>query len=79
MKLILADEFIKLAVAAGIVPHNCRRMVIDAEAGAPVKILYEVFADERLLKTDVFAGITIRDDHGVFVEHTRRQQEKEGR
>ncbi len=43
---------IKALVDAGIVPDNCRRIVIDIPCNDVVTLYYEVFGDERLLDVD---------------------------
>ena len=43
-----AHPFVKALIDAGIVPEQCRRIVIDCEAGSPIKIYFEVYADSRI-------------------------------
>lgn len=44
---------------AGILPDNCRRVVIDVKFDGLIAIYYEVLGDERLLDIDIAAGIKI--------------------
>lgn len=53
-KIILSQPFFDLLEEAGIIPSKdsdtrVRRVVIDAEIGAPVRIYFDTFGDERLL------------------------------
>jgi hypothetical protein len=63
------NPFVMALVAARIVPEQCRRIVIDCEAGQPIKIYFEVFADSRLNELSALAvslpeGIEIKKSAG---------------
>lgn len=49
-KIIAAKPVCDLLVERGIVPPNCRRVVIDLEADGAAMLYYTVYADERLLE-----------------------------
>lgn len=59
-KIINADGLAKVLSDRGLVPPNCRRIVIDAEAQEPVKIYYETYADERLIEVFQDPSIQLR-------------------
>ncbi|KKN20053.1 hypothetical protein LCGC14_0939470 [marine sediment metagenome] len=42
---------------AGILPDNCRRVIIDIAYDDAVKVYYECYGDERLLKIDFASHI----------------------
>lgn len=50
---------IKPFIDAGIVPANCRRIIIDFQAEDAVRVYYEVFADSRVI--DVMSDL-IKDN-----------------
>ena len=45
---------------AGLVPENCRRIVIDISYDSLVTIYHETFADNKILDVDFAAGISIK-------------------
>ena len=45
-------KLIKALVDAGIVPDNCRRIVIDIPCNDVVTLYYEILGDTRLLDID---------------------------
>ena len=45
-------ELIKSMEEAGILPENCRRVILDIAFDSIVKVYYEVLGDERLLEVD---------------------------
>ena len=38
---------------AGMLPDNCRRIVIDIEVNELVKVYYETFGDDQLVAIDI--------------------------
>lgn len=44
-KLATADAFLLKLKREGIVPQLCRRCVIDAQFGEPLRVYYECWAD----------------------------------
>ena len=62
-RAIHANAFHKALVAAGVIreDESIRRIVIDAQAGAPVVMYVERYGDERLLDVALtLDGIEIR-------------------
>jgi len=49
-KIIAAKQICDLLAAKGVVPPNCKRIVIDLEADGLVLVYYTVYGDERLLE-----------------------------
>lgn len=49
VRIVLSDELADVLAERGLVPTNCRRIVIDMHAGKPAVLYYELFADEALL------------------------------
>lgn len=47
--LITGEKLVKQFQKAGMLPDNCRRMVIDASADKLVIIYYECYGDERII------------------------------
>lgn len=61
-KVINSEPLVAELVKRGIVPSNCRRVVIDMQAQEPAVLYYELYGDERLL--EVFAsnsGVAIKE------------------
>lgn len=42
-------DMIRPFVDAGIVPDNCRRVIIDLQADDVVRIYYEIYGDDRII------------------------------
>jgi len=64
-----APAFIDALVDAGVVPPNCKRIVIDCNTGAMITIHYEVFADQRIndpsVLNEIFElGLKIKESAG---------------
>ena len=60
MAAVHTCEFMKQFVEAGLVPDNCRRIVIDLEVNDAVKVYYECFGDDKFVPRfvdHVIAGI----------------------
>ncbi len=51
-RTILGQDLFAQFIKAGIVPSNCRRMVIDMEVEKAVRVYYDCFGDERLLEVE---------------------------
>lgn len=51
MPIILANDLINaICEASGVDPDRCHRVIIDAEAGAAVRVYFDCFGDEQLLE-----------------------------
>jgi len=48
--------------SAGIIPKNCRRVILDISYDEEVKLYYETLADERLLDVDLGAHLVVFDN-----------------
>lgn len=48
-KLTTGDGLIERLTAAGVLPNNCRRFIIDVEVDEVPVIYFECFGDERLI------------------------------
>jgi hypothetical protein len=59
-RIILAERFMDALKEQGLIPSNCRRVVIDAEVSNPVHLYYECFGDERLLNIALTDGSHIK-------------------
>ncbi len=57
-RLVLANDLAAVLAERGLVPTNCRRILIDMQAGKPAVLYYELFADDRLLT--VFREVDLR-------------------
>jgi len=57
------SELIKALTSEGLLPDNCRRMIIDIDCDNIVKIYYECYGDEKILKIDLpkHLGVVIRE------------------
>jgi len=62
-RIVAADAIIRRLVDAGVVPANCRRVVIDLAAGVPATLYFEVLGDTRL-EIALAAGIEMRKPDG---------------
>jgi hypothetical protein len=51
------SPFVTALIDAGIVPDNCKRVVIDCNTGKAIVIHYEVFGDERLNAAPVLDAV----------------------
>jgi len=51
------SPFVKALTDAGIIPENCRRVVIDCNTGHAIEIHYEVYGDERLNDAPVLDAV----------------------
>lgn len=67
MTAIRAKEFCEKFAAAGVIPPNTRRMIIDVEAGKAVKVYYDTFGNETLLQLITPEMLM----NGEGIEHTR--------
>lgn len=47
--LITAKQFSEILESRGLIPKNCRKVVIESTAGEAVQIYYDCYGDERLL------------------------------
>jgi hypothetical protein len=61
--------FINALVDAGVIPPNCKRIVIDCNTGAMITIHYELFADQRINDPSVLdavfeMGLKIKESAG---------------
>lgn len=54
MKAIATNgsAFARALIEAGVIPPNCRRAVIDMQAGQAIKIFCETFADAESLESE---------------------------
>jgi hypothetical protein len=63
------SSFVKALFDAGVIPPNCKRVVIDCNTGKAIMIHYEVFGDERLNDQSVLdavfeLGVKIKTEAG---------------
>lgn len=47
-RLSVGNALIERLIAAGVLPNNCRRFVIDCEVDEVPTLYFECFGDERL-------------------------------
>lgn len=67
MAAMKAKEFCEKFAAAGVIPPNTRRMIIDVEAGKAVKVYYDTFGNETLLQMITPEMLM----NGEEIEHTK--------
>ena len=75
-RIIHSSHLIDALASAGILPPNCRRVIIDMEATEAVHLHYECFRDERLLS--VLSPLTESKIAGVD-DFTSSQRIMEGK
>ena len=61
----MAFPWLERMIAAGVIPPNARRVIIDIKAGEYVKVYYEGFADEAMFDDDLMA--VVRDSKPIGV------------
>jgi hypothetical protein len=66
MNVLLGDDFLAHLVKTGAVPHNVRRVVIDAHFQEVVHVYYECFGDQTLLSVDTVESL--QDCIAIHVE-----------
>jgi hypothetical protein len=64
---LAATPFVKALMDAGLIPDNCRHCIIDCVVGEPIRIYYEVLADERINEPAVLnvifaAGLEVKTE-----------------
>ena len=57
----LAGDLVGALQSRGLVPENCRRIIIDCEAGGVVKLMYEVYAEPAVLSAILDAKLEIKE------------------
>lgn len=51
------SKFVKALMDSGIMPNNCRRMIINIEAGGVIEAFYETFPDEGIESEPVLEAV----------------------
>ena len=62
--VIIADKFIEALLAAGVIPENCRRVVIDLGVNDIGVVYYETHADQRLLEVIIASPPSVKIEEG---------------
>jgi len=65
--------FVKALVDAGVIPDNCRRVVIDLNTEKAVKVYFEVYGDERLNDQRVLDAVI---DLGIHIKTGEVEESK---
>ncbi len=52
-KVIRSEKLVELLKAEGIIPGRASRVVIDAQAGEPIRLYVTLFGDEDLIRLGV--------------------------
>jgi len=68
---------IKALEKAGVLPGNCRRVIIDIAFDSLVTIYFETVADERLLDVDLATHLKIIKTDDTLYKNLKQAQEKE--
>jgi len=56
-----AEELFRPLVKRGVIPSNATRVIIDAKVGQCVRVMYEVFGDDALLRAITECDFQIKD------------------
>ena len=62
--VIVANKFIEALLAAGVIPENCRRVVIDLGVNDIGIVYYETYADQRLLEVITASPPSVKIEEG---------------
>ncbi len=60
-KIIVATDFYAELVRNGLIPENTRRVIIDAQAGGCVMLMYETFAEPAIINAILDAGLRVKE------------------
>jgi hypothetical protein len=48
---VIGSDFLKALMAAGVVPNNARRVIIDLDVESAIKVYYETWADKEAIES----------------------------